>query len=170
MQNMMCNVLTYNEYAVQLQEIPDEISLSFYICQCPHRCHGCSSPWLQEVGKYKLISELDNIINKYSYITCVCFMGGDLCHNDIIDAAKIVHAHGIKTAMYSGDDEIDKDLVPYLDYYKVGHWDEKRGPLNEVEKTNQRMYKIVNLDAATSGQIIGFKRLIDITYKFKHTM
>lgn len=77
----MINVLTYNQCAVQLQEVPDEISLSFYICNCPHKCLGCSSPWLQEVGDKKLLSNLEFEINKVQDISCITFMGGDLCQD-----------------------------------------------------------------------------------------
>ena len=31
--------------------------------------------------------------------------------------------------MYSGDDNIDNRLLPVLDFYKIGHYDEKLGGL-----------------------------------------
>lgn len=55
-----------------------------------------------------------------SDISCVCFMGGDSNHSDLISAAQIVHKLGYKVAVYSGDDEIDYELLKYVDYYKVG--------------------------------------------------
>jgi len=47
-------------------------------------------------------------------------MGGDSNHSDLISAAQIVHKLGYKVAVYSGDDEIDYELLKYVDYYKVG--------------------------------------------------
>ena len=46
----------------------------------------------------------------------------------------------LKIAMYSGDDELDEDLVGVLDYYKIGSWQEEKGPLNNPS-TNQILYK-----------------------------
>lgn len=134
-------MLTYDSCAVQLQEVPNEISLSFYICDCPHHCIGCSSPWLREPGSIQLTKE--NLLHQMAitpYFSCVTFMGGDEKHKDIIELTKVIHEQGKRVCMYSGDDFIDKDLADVLDYYKLGHWDASKGPLNDPN-TNQRMYE-----------------------------
>ena len=39
--------LKYVEYAVTLEEVPTEISLTISISNCRFRCHGCHSAYLQ---------------------------------------------------------------------------------------------------------------------------
>lgn len=82
-------------------------------------------------------------------------MGGDANHKDIIALCDYIHSLGLKTAMYSGDDTIDLDLVNKLDYYKVGSYQEELGPLDSPA-TNQRLYRVVD------GE------LKDITYWFRN--
>lgn len=94
------------------------------------------------------------LLNKHKHITCVSFMGGDADHADIAKLARRVkEIKDIKVAMYSGNTEIDPQLVEVLDYYKVGPWIASFGPLNS-KTTNQKLYKIVD------GE------LEDITFKF----
>ena len=102
-----------------------------------------------------------DIINKqllslYNIPTCICFMGGDIDHKEIIRLAKLIKkAHPKKkVAMYSGLPYIDNELVKVLDYYKVGPYIPEKGPLNQ-KTTNQRFYKIEK------------NQTIDITYKFQ---
>ena len=40
--------LRYAEWAVTLEEVPREISLTISISNCLYRCRGCHSPYLQE--------------------------------------------------------------------------------------------------------------------------
>lgn len=146
----------YTDSAVVFQEIPDEITLAIEISNCPHKCKHCHSPRLRKnIGKELTNEELDRLIEAHPGITCVCFMGGDADHKEISFLA--IHLKqkypDIKRAMYSGDEEIDQNLVFILDYYKVGPYIEQFGPLNKAT-TNQKLYKIKNLS------------LIDITFKF----
>lgn len=83
-------------------------------------------------------------------------MGGDAFYDDIAQLIKIMRLKFpyLKWAMYSGRQVMNEELSQLLDYYKIGPFIPKRGPLNE-KTTNQRMYKKVN------GQ------WIDITYRFQ---
>ena len=55
-----------------------------------------------------------------------------------------VHAVGLKTAWYSGRQELpDCFRADALDYVKVGPYIESKGPLPSPD-TNQRMYRIEN--------------------------
>lgn len=147
----------YYGRALVLEEVPDEISLALQITNCPHRCHGCHSPELtQNIGIELDDAELSSLLKKYSNkgISCICLMGGDADHSDIIRIADYIHNNSdLKVAMYSGDDIFDDELSKHLDYYKVGRWDETKGPLNK-ETTNQIMWKISDDNKE------------DITYKF----
>lgn len=83
-------------------------------------------------------------------------MGGDAFYDDIAQLIKVMRLKfpNLKWAMYSGRSVMNEELSQLLDYYKIGPFIPKRGPLNE-KTTNQRMYKKVD------GQ------WIDITYRFQ---
>lgn len=134
-------MLTFTDYELDLRSIPGEICLTFYICDCPCHCHGCSSPWLWERGDYELNEQrIQRAIELMPYATCVLFMGGDNDHAEVGRLANFVHGLERKTAFYSGFDTWDLDIQGSLDYYKIGHWDEKYGPLN-APTTNQVLFQ-----------------------------
>ena len=57
--------LKYVEYAVTLEEVPTEISLTISISNCRFRCHGCHSAYLQkDVGK-PLLLDLMTLLRRY---------------------------------------------------------------------------------------------------------
>lgn len=152
-------MLKYHDYAVVFQEVPDEITLAIDITNCPHRCAECHSPWLREDKGIILDgSKILNLYKQFPYISCICLMGGDANHEGIKDIANFIHQNTkLKVAMYSGDDIIDQDLIPTLDYYKIGSYQKDLGPLSS-ETTNQRFYQVSD------------NKLIDITYKFINTV
>lgn len=147
-------MLSFNQYEVDLRSIPGEVCLTLYICDCPFHCANCSSPWLREHGKYLVTTKvIDNIIKKFPYVSCILFMGGDARLSDIVYLSKYISNRNLKSAMYSGNDIFDTDVSQYLDYYKVGSWQQEKGPLN-CEYTNQKLYKKIN------------NQWIDITHLF----
>ena len=115
----------YN-YAVALQEFPDEIALCLNISNCPCRCTGCSESYLrQDVGDIITEELLSQLVSRYtSYgISLVGFMGGDGDHTEVKRLADIIHnKYNLKVGMYSGFDYIDLDLAQVLDYYKIGRF------------------------------------------------
>ena len=144
-------------YDIVFQDVPGEVTLSLNLSQCPNCCPGCHSPQLQEDIGYTLDEELlDGLLERYGRdVTCVCFMGGDREPDKVMQLADHVHAAGLKTAWYSGRQELpDCFRMDSLDYVKVGPYIESKGPLPSPD-TNQRMYKIEN------GQ------MIDITASFR---
>lgn len=140
----------YDGYYITFQEVPNEISLTFTITNCPHFCKGCHSPWLRDnIGKC-LKEDIFSIINKYDeMITCVCFMGEG---NDVDELVSLAKEIKHKTAIYVGLDSIS-DWMLNFDYVKIGHFDESFGGLDKPS-TNQKMYKIIG------------DKFVDITYKF----
>ena len=57
--------LKYVEYAVTMEEVPTEISLTISISNCRFRCHGCHSAYLQQdVGK-SLLPDLMTLLRRY---------------------------------------------------------------------------------------------------------
>lgn len=57
--------LKYVEYAVTMEEVPMEISLTISISNCRFRCHGCHSAYLQQnIGK-PLLPDLMTLLRRY---------------------------------------------------------------------------------------------------------
>ena len=104
-------MLKYVNTAVVFQEIPDEVTLSVNISNCPCRCPGCHSSYLWEDEGEPLTPEvLEAMLKRYGKgITCVCLMGGDAEPEYVNYLAKRLHqAHPmIKVAWYSG-----RTLIP----------------------------------------------------------
>lgn len=136
-------MLTFNNCELDLRSIPGEICLTFYICDCPCHCQGCSSPWLWLPGKRELTSaRMHKAMEKLPYATCILFMGGDNDPEAVFELAADARAMGRKAAWYSGRG-FQGAAVEALDYYKVGPWLPDYGPLTATT-TNQRLYQIVN--------------------------
>lgn len=136
--------IKYVDEMICFQEVPNETSLSFSISNCPHNCEGCHSPYLREDIGVFVSDVLENRLKDIGkFITCVLFMGGDdeFQIDDLIECSQKCKEYGLKTALYSGNDVINKRLIPYFDYIKVGHYDKNCGPLNNIN-TNQRMFRI----------------------------
>ena len=60
-------------------------------------------------------------------------------------ALQIVRFHGLKTCLYSGCESVEpfRDLLPLLDYLKLGEYRPDRGGLDSPN-TNQRFYRVIN--------------------------
>lgn len=128
---------------IAFAEIPYEISLVLNITGCPYKCEGCHSPhlWVDQFGTLLDIDLIKKQIDKYGnkVISCITFMGGDWNPNELIILLKEIKDLGYKTALYSGKDEINYDLVPFLDYYKIGKYDKSLGGLDNIN-TNQKLF------------------------------
>lgn len=61
------------------------------------------------------------------------------------EALQIVRCHGLKTCLYSGCESVKPfcDLLPLLDYLKLGEYQPDRGGLDSPD-TNQRFYRVVS--------------------------
>lgn len=151
--------MKYVDTLVSFSEIPDEITLCINISNCPNKCEGCHSSWLQKnIGIELNNYELYDIINKNSGISCVCFMGGDSNPEEINNLAIKIKSKNLKVGWYSGNSEIsDKINIKNFDYIKIGPYLKDKGPLSD-KNTNQKMYKIIHFT--------GMNSLKDITYKF----
>ena len=62
--------------------------------------------------------------------------------NRLIKILGIAKSFNLKTAMYTGLDVLEPELVNLLDYYKLGKYDKQLGGLSSTT-TNQRLYKVV---------------------------
>lgn len=154
-------MIKYTDSKVTFAEIPDEISLCINISNCLNNCVGCHSPNLKkDIGEKLTLNVIDELIENNNGITCICFMGLGNDIESLESLIKYIHQYykDLNVAIYSGDDYFEYNLMNIVDYYKIGHYDKKLGPLNNPN-TNQRLFKITNSD--NSNEI-----LQDITYKF----
>lgn len=141
--------------SVVFLEIPDEICCAINISNCPHRCDGCHSQYLRkDIGDELNKDVIDQLLNKHNGITCVLFMGGDADKDGLSKLADYVRSNNVKSAWYSGEDNLDLDYYKqHYDYIKVGSYKHEFGPLDK-RTTNQRLYMITD------------NHIDDITYKF----
>lgn len=136
--------LRFSSYDVVLQEIPNEVTLSFTITGCQLACVGCHSEYLWDKNNgEELTDELFlSIVKKYEgVISCVLFMGGEWHFRELIHKLKMVNDMGFKTALYTGFNikqmyRKPPELISELTYLKTGKWIEKLGGLNS-STTNQ---------------------------------
>lgn len=92
------------------------------------------------------------LIGKYSgALTCFCFMGGDSDPAELERLAMLIKKNypEMKIAWYSGRAEVPGDFdISVLNYIKLGPYIEHLGGLKS-ERTNQRLYRIDNLNKLT---------------------
>ena len=155
-------MLKYVDTAVTLSEIPDEITLCINISNCPCHCKGCHSAYLAEdIGDFLDLGALMRLIDKNEGITCVSFMGGDSDPQSVNMLAGILKTKGLKTAWYSGRQELSEGIdLKNFDYIKLGPYIEERGPLNNPN-TNQRFYEICKVHKLPDAFVMK-----DVTSKF----
>lgn len=150
--------MKYVNTGVVFQEIPDEVTLSINISNCPCHCKGCHSQYLwEDIGEPLTAMSLTNMLQKYEQdITCICFMGGDnepATVNSLAQWLKIAHPQ-IHVGWYSGRTKPAEEInLENFDYVKLGPYIEAKGGLSK-RTTNQRLYKIAD------------KKMTDITHRF----
>lgn len=138
-------MLKYVNTGIVFQEIPDEVTLSVNLSNCPCRCPGCHSSYLwQDIGEPLTTAALDGLVGEYGAdITCLCFMGGDAEPAYINSLARHLHSEypRLKVAWYSGRARIPADVCKEdFDYIKLGPYIEHLGALKSPS-TNQRLYR-----------------------------
>ncbi len=152
---------------VVFQEVPDEVTLSVNISNCPCHCMGCHSEYLwDDIGEPLNAMSMGMMLKDYAKdITCVCLMGGDAETKEVNDLAAWIRSAypKLKIGWYSGRRELSPDIkLRNFDYVKLGPYVETKGPLNKPT-TNQRMYQVVK--EKMEGKPTTYK-LNDITSKF----
>lgn len=159
-------MIKYVDTLVTFSEVPDEITLCINISNCICHCKNCHSAYLAEdIGEELTFKALDILIKNNNGITCVAFMGGDAEPMGINILASYVKEYypNIKTAWYSGRQELSKDInLEWFDFIKLGPYIEELGPLNS-KTTNQKFYEVIQA-VDTKGSIT--YGLNDVTYKF----
>jgi anaerobic ribonucleoside-triphosphate reductase activating protein len=140
------------------KEVPGEITLGISISGCQIRCVGCHSRELwEDKGIILDMTEFQWLLNQHTGITCVCLFGGEHDIDSLIELFMYAHKR-VKTAWYCGLDRIPdnkKGILQYLDYLKLGHYDQELGGLDSLT-TNQKLYLVNN------------GKLEDITFKLQN--
>lgn len=136
--------MNYFDFQVVLQEVPGEISLCFSITGCPLRCEGCHSPFLWKKGTgSKLTKEkYCELLQQYKNLaSCVLFMGGEWYKEELIELLKLAKEQQFKTCLYTGEKQVEKEILNELTWIKTGKWIESLGGLSS-KKTNQKFIEI----------------------------
>ena len=126
---------------ITFQEIPDEICLSLHIAGCPLRCEGChsSDAWAKTKGTPFAVMQFRQILDRYAAaLTCVVFLGGEWHETELVQLLAHARSRNLKTALYTGLDDVSEQLKSRLDYLKTGRWLPHRGGLDSPN-TNQRL-------------------------------
>ncbi|MBQ0074725.1 MAG: anaerobic ribonucleoside-triphosphate reductase activating protein [Prevotella sp.] len=138
--------MKYVNTGVVFQEIPDEVTLSINISNCPCHCIGCHSEYLwDDIGDPLNAISLGSLLHDYAHdITCLCFMGGDAEPQSVNNLASWVRDNypTLKIGWYSGRSKLSEEIsLDNFDYIKLGPYIEAKGALNKPT-TNQRLYSI----------------------------
>ncbi len=131
-------------FQIVLQEVPGEISLCFSISGCNLQCKGCHSPFLWKKKKGDLLTKINynKLLNRYQGLaTCVLFMGGEWHKKDLIENLKEAKEKGYKTCLYTGEENISKEIKRELTWLKTGKWIQALGGLDS-KRTNQKFTEI----------------------------
>ena len=138
-------MLKYVNTGVVFQEIPNEVTLSVNISNCPCHCPNCHSKYLwDDIGEMLTNEVIDDLIVQYgANVTCLCFMGGDADPQTLCELAQHIHTNHpeLKVGWYSGRQRVPRFVDKQLfDYIKVGPYIAHLGALDSPT-TNQRLYK-----------------------------
>lgn len=141
----MKSKLFFSNPQVVLQEVPDELSLAISISGCNLGCNGChsSETWDKSYGSELTDIILRNLLTKHKYISCLLIYDGMHNVDRLIELLAIAKSFNLKTAMYTGLEHLEPELLAMLDYYKLGKYNKNLGGLSSPS-TNQKLYKSIN--------------------------
>ncbi|MEK2646637.1 anaerobic ribonucleoside-triphosphate reductase activating protein [Bdellovibrio sp. BCCA] len=126
-------------YDIVFQEVPNHISLAFYVCGCPLRCPGCHSPelWTEKTGVPLTMSFYRTLLLQYQgKADCILFLGGEWHSRELVEFLKEARTADFKTALYTGLDDVTTEIKSHLTFLKTGPWRAKLGGLSSPT-TNQ---------------------------------
>lgn len=137
--------MNYLTKQIVFREIPDEISLSYLITGCPLRCAGCHSAdsWNPGVGRSLTAEHFLSDLKFYQgWITCVLFLGGEWYPDALKDRLQMAQALGLKTALYTGLNQVDNAILAHLNFLKTGSYQKDRGGLGQPN-SNQKLINVL---------------------------
>ena len=128
--------------SVVLEEIPDRVTLAVDISNCQGSCVGCHSPFLRkDIGEELTEETVDALIRDNFGVNCFLFLGEGRDKEALLSLSAHIRADhpALELALYSGREEVEKEIWEAFDYVKVGPYRPECGPLNS-RSTNQRLY------------------------------
>ena len=131
---------------IVFQEVPNEISLCFSITGCQVGCKGCHSTelWNKNFGQPLTNTNFQHWVNKYQgLISTVLFMGGEWQKDCLIEKLILAKKQGLKTCLYTGENDVNDEISKHLSYVKIGKWDPNQGGLN-TPNTNQKFIDLTS--------------------------
>lgn len=129
---------------VVMEEIPDKVTLAVDISNCTGLCEGCHSPFLRkDVGEELTPDAVESMLSENFGVNCFLFLGEGNDREALLRVASHIRsAHpALALAIYSGREDVEKEIWSAFDYVKVGPYVPSSGPLNE-RTTNQRLYHV----------------------------
>ncbi len=147
---------------ILFSECPNEISLGINITNCQFTCKGCHSPELRtDQGAVLTPDILVQLMDFHKGISAVCFLGEGNDIAQMVVLLQTVKQQGLKTCMYTAHttETIDRSVLPFLDYVKVGAYSQKLGNLRS-ESTNQRFFTVKDGIIDQDITSIFFKKVI----------
>ena len=130
--------------SVVLEEIPGKVSLAVDVSNCPMRCPGCHSPFLQtDMGEELTTEVIEALLADNFGVNCFLFFGEGQDDESFLDLAWYIRDNhpDVEIALYSGRTEVPHSYWRVFNYIKLGPYIEKLGPQNH-RTTNQRLNKI----------------------------
>lgn len=127
------------KYDIVFQEVPNYISLAFYVCGCPLQCPGCHSPelWTEKTGQALTMSFFVSLLARYEgRIDNVLFLGGEWHENQLVEFLRESRRRNLKTTLYTGLEKVSDNILENLDFLKTGPWRQEFGGLSSPA-TNQ---------------------------------
>lgn len=129
--------------SVVIEEIPDMLTLAVDISNCGGKCVDCHSPFLRtDTGEELTEKIINKLLSDNFGINCFLFLGEGNDNAALLKLADYIRSvHGIKVALFSGREDVEKEIWDAFDYVKTGPYIPEKGPLNKMS-TNQRLYKV----------------------------
>lgn len=163
-------MIKYTDAQITFREVPNEVSLSINISNCPYHCKGCHSPHLQKnIGKELTTDVLKKLFDENKdTVTCITFLGDGGNIKEIAELIKYCKLNGYLTCLYTGSENIDEivdECEECLDFIKIGPYIEELGGLDNPN-TNQHFFEI-RYEYDMNGE--GWIEYEDITYKLQQT-
>lgn len=68
-------------------------------------------------------------------------MGGEWHETELINYLNLAQKEGYKTCLYTGEEQINKNILNHLTWIKTGQWIAERGGL-DIPTTNQKFIEV----------------------------
>ena len=82
------------------------------------------------------------ILKRYTeYAGCLIFMGGEWHQKKLVKLLKLARVEGYKTCLYTGEEDINSEILEQLDWIKTGSWEISLGGLDCIN-TNQKFKEV----------------------------